>query len=704
MMEGTIALMVTQLNNAYKYVRNQAQLNKKVTQDDLNHAYNNVLRRSSLWKTKTVEEHFPFKSFRQHTNVVFPADSMVVEENRTSWRCRVCDRDESTPGRKFHRQNCLKHFRSKKHCQHVAATQHGGDTVAQLAQEYVFASELADTIADDAIVTGARKCISLSALPCLLDISARSLFACRGKTVIRHETITRVRDIDPDAAKALVRLNAATAPVNTCSGTRAACRRSRSTLTRRMLKLSEICVQKKVEFLSSCRYLGLTCDESDTFSASAPLAVALQGCSPSFEWGLIFMGQTDVATAKTGQGTFLALRSLLDEADTNLFECVMSMCTDGASAMRSTPHYAGLDSNPQGTSLHAEIKRAGKKRLPNMHCICHQLNLALKKALGLSDEWSDQWLSHVKAVFNWFSKSPARKAKLRSLHKQMKLVRDTVTWKMLYPKYYCPTRWLGIHRSVLSIISAGDLLEEYTDTLERDGWRPRRESIPDHVDVLPAEAQHARVEEDSDSEEKDSNSEEDSDSEEEQVKTRAHAADFYKWGTEAWDLHFKEPEDLVIADEKTRLGMDNGKATVWKDLKARGKHKTTWLLSERVGMTAEMMGINAIMADALLPYKHLVERLQIRAVPIGHNVRRWTCQMFKELKRMFLTSRPFYGAHYRKWATREDVGDDLAEQVFFMGQQFEHPNQYHQDTHPHTKIFFRHQDFQNYAPRFYYII
>ena len=37
---------------------------------------------------------------------------------------------------------------------------------------------------------------------------------------------------------------------------------------------------------------------------------------------------------------------------------------------------------------------------------------------------------------------------------------------------------------------------------------------------------------------------------------------------------------------------------------------------------------------------------------------------------MFLTSRPFYGPHYKKWAARADVGDDLAEQVFFMGQQF----------------------------------
>ena len=286
-------------------------------------------------------------------------------------------------------------------------------------------------------------------------------------------------------------------------------------------------------------------------------------------------------------------------------------------------------------------------------------------------------MDHVKAVFNWFSKSPARKAKLKRLHKDMQLLRDTVTWKMMFPKYYCPTRWLGIHRAVLSIISAGDLLEEYTDRLLQGGMLPQRGVVADN---LPAVAAHARLEEDSDSDEgspelvhddsDDSSSEDDdSDKSDEGPPELVHDADFYEWGTDAWDLHFTTPAHLDIADEETRLSMDIGRATTWKVMPTR-KTKTSWLLSERVGLTAEMLGVDCIMADALLPYKLLVERLQVRTVPIGHNVRRWCCQMFKQLRRMFLNPRPFYGAHYKQWTVRADVADDLSEQVFFMGQQF----------------------------------
>ena len=45
------------------------------------------------------------------------------------------------------------------------------------------------------------------------------------------------------------------------------------------------------DFLLGCKKLGLSADESDTFSGSAPLEVALQGCNPNFEWLNSFIGQ-----------------------------------------------------------------------------------------------------------------------------------------------------------------------------------------------------------------------------------------------------------------------------------------------------------------------------------------------------------------------------------------------------------------------------
>ena len=68
----------------------------------------------------------------------------------------------------------------------------------------------------------------------------------------------------------------------------------------------------------------------------------------------------------------------------------MWLCTDWASAMRSTPAYMGLDSNPAGTSLHACMKRSVNKQLPAFHCMCHMLNLAFKDAF-FKCVWAEHW-------------------------------------------------------------------------------------------------------------------------------------------------------------------------------------------------------------------------------------------------------------------------------------------------------------------------
>ena len=227
------------------------------------------------------------------------------------------------------------------------------------------------------------------------------------------------------------------------------------------------------------------------------------------------MGQTDVVKDKTGEGCFTMLIKLLDDVDKDLFKHICFCCTDGASAMRSTPFYAGLDGKSDGSSLHAHMKRAGKPLLPNLHCLCHQLNLALKLAINNSGAWSKQWQDHLKAVFNWFKKSPSRKAKLKALHKQMQLLRDVVTWRFVYPKYYCPTRWLGILRAVKSINASSDLLVEYAETLQEEGLRPDR----GNPDDPPIEYEDATL-----------------DLEEDYHTERHHEASFYQWGSDPWDL------------------------------------------------------------------------------------------------------------------------------------------------------------------------
>ena len=190
-------------------------------------------------------------------------------------------------------------------------------------------------------------------------------------------------------------------------------RLGRKSITRRMRQLSEMTLRQKGAFLKTCNYLSLSCDESDTFSATAPLAAALQACSPEFLWGNLFVGQTDVAVDKTGKGCYIAVRHLVEAVDPTLWELIVWSCTDGASVMRSTHLYAGLDGKPDGESLHAYMKRNGKPKLPNLHGTAHNTNLAVKYSMKVCGPWVEQWLDHIKAMYNWFKQSPSRKSKLK---------------------------------------------------------------------------------------------------------------------------------------------------------------------------------------------------------------------------------------------------------------------------------------------------
>ena len=661
--ESMVNTMMQQLNAIYALIRQ-----KKTKPGEVKHAYDTDLRSSSMWKTKSVLDQFPFQRFLQHLNTEFPSGVMQVDKDRKKWSCSICPNfagDSVTATRAFHRHNCFKHFRSRMYCDSaLAITQNNKATaVAEGLQHqkesHVFAEDLAQCIVDDAIVSASRKSLSLTSIPIILDVVCRALIACRGPEILSTEEIMAIRKTSPKAATMITRINACTKSVLVCSGVRrAACRRGRSAITDRLLTLARHTLAKKVEHLRKCRYLSLTADESDTYSFSAPLAVALQGCSPEFLWANLFLGQTDVADNKSGPEMYRKLKLLLDGCHpTLLIALIFFSCFDGASAMRSTPIYAGLDSHPAGTSLHAELKRDGLPRLGNIHGLCHLLNLAQKKAYTLCGDWTIQWFDHIKGVFRWFAKSPRRKAQLKSLHKEMTLLNNVVTWRMCYPKYYCPTRWIGISRCLESILAAGPLLEEYCDNLVTAGFRPARDD-DDEEEVIPSlvNATAAREEESDDDEDDD----------------RYHADTFHVWGDQYWDLPITVPvDDLEIDNEVDRLRKDSlGRADVWKDLDAGTKRTKCVLLSERCGLTTQMLGLDAIMADALKPYKVLVERLQTQIIPIGHKIRPWISKCFKQLNQAFLDDNPSYGRRYQQWRTRDDVSEELDEQVQLMGRQY----------------------------------
>ena len=313
-------------------------------------------------------------------------------------------------------------------------------------------------------------------------------------------------------------------------------------------------------------------------------------------------------------------------------------------------HYAGLDGNDDGTSLLAWLRK-DKPGLFNVHGLCHQHDLGIKFAIKRCT-WTEQWLDHVKACYNFFSKSTMRKSRLKQLHEDMQRVGDNVTWRFVYIKYHCPHRWFGMKSSLKSILREQIPLVAYADELEAEGVLPDRGN-PQDPPALEAAASRLLPFDD-------------------EEEARVNEDTFYQWGDDPWDLKMTTPprRDTSVLSESRRLRLDTGRAQRWKNLPdGVGKNKCK-LLSERVGLTTEMFGLDAVMADALEPYSVLMERLQIQNVPIAHNVRKWVCEFFRSTNAMFLVSDAPFGNCFKEWSDIWHPPAELEKQVRNMGRQF----------------------------------
>lgn len=555
-------------------------------------------------------------------------------------------------------------------------------------QQRLFRDSIPQAIIDDAIVTASRKSLPFTAVPLMLDHTARALNAVKG-TKLNAINIPDVRRVSDEAANILLRLKAVTTQKNIRGGSRMICRKGRTYISNRLTTLAEQSSKLKVKFLRRCPYLSVSVDETDAWSVTAPLSVALQGCDTDFNWGNFFIGQTDVALTKEGVGIYNATRKIIEDADaqagednddddddlpgleepdevtvlvdelrscSRLWERIVWCTTDGASAMRSTSRYAGLDAKPDGTSFVSHLKRSGKEQIGNLHCLCHNLNLALKEAMA-ENKWCDLWLQHIRAVYNWFSKSPARKSKFAALSEEMTLLGRVVSWKMVYPKYYCPTRWVGIATALASIVGAADLHREYCRYLIASGYLPDRDTI----DVLPEEAGDARVDE-----------------EVQEGADRHHEATFYRFDddeAQPWDLCIMPIEDdakILSATERVDLDVSE-MTTTFKSLDS-GSHKKSKLLNEQIGMTDLNLGLDAMMLDALQPYKRLVERLQVQTGPIAHRLCGWIIEFYDTINTVFLDDTPTYGHRFNEWLALHNTPEEekLVEQIKVMGRSFLH--------------------------------
>ena len=657
--------IMKQLNNALRSVP------KKHSKEDVIEAYNDLLKLPG-WRTRTDASQFPINRFGRHLDTTFPEkDNMIVSQDGLKWTCSLCKGSgQDVTKAAYHKQNVSRHFRSHEHCMRVASLCNTSEAVQNAVDEdrekVINTSDIARAVTDDAVISCARKALSFTAVPIAMQVAARAIIMCRGTDAIKIETIKKVREVSKRAASVLERINACVA-LQAVRGDRQrpSCVRGRHWVAERMIKLGQISLQKKVEFLLSCPYLSCSADESDTFSGSAPLAAALQGCAMDFKWGNLFMGQHDVAHDKTGEGCFNALRDLLHKCHPDLLQLIVWTCFDGASAMRSTSQYAGLDGKQNGISLLAYLKEAIDDDLPNLHGLCHQGDLALKHSLKQC-RWAQQWLLHLRGVYNWFKRSPAKKSALKRLHKTMIRLEHLCTWTFCYPKYPCDTRWIGIHDCSESILKTADLILFYVDKLVLDGYLPYRVDDEEEEDEAPEVAGLTLAQQAAANE---SDSEEDADDNED---TRAHKDSFYQWGTDKWDLVVLKPTDddeILNSDQLVDLETE-GRAHVWKDLATGTKKTRCKLLSEKIGFTTLNFGITSVMADVLKPYKVLTQRLQAQYMPIAHRVRKYISDMFRIMNRLFLSDEPTFGKHYAKWTNREDVSEDMRNQVKAMGRQF----------------------------------
>ena len=202
--------------------------------------------------------------------------------------------------------NIVRHFLSEKHRRNVVVKSSTGPAlcvggVTAENQERLYRDNIATALIDDAIVTAARKSLPFTAVPLMLDHTARGLTAVAGEH-LKKIPLHKVRKVSEEAADILLRLRAVVKRQNTRSGPRMCCRRGRTYLRKRLSQLAAQSSALKVKFLRRCQFLCVSIDETDSWSVTSPLAVALQGCDPTFNWRNFYIGQTDVSLAKDGEG------------------------------------------------------------------------------------------------------------------------------------------------------------------------------------------------------------------------------------------------------------------------------------------------------------------------------------------------------------------------------------------------------------------
>ena len=116
----------------------------------------------------------------------------------------------------------------------------------------------------------------------------------------------------------------------------------RTTVSKRVTTLAQTILLQKAEYLSSCEYVGIILDEGNNVGGSCPLYVSTISCDAEFNWRVMFIGQAETEGGKTGGSIWQLVKQIfVNVSMEHIYRKIVSVGTDGASVMRSSPKYRG---------------------------------------------------------------------------------------------------------------------------------------------------------------------------------------------------------------------------------------------------------------------------------------------------------------------------------------------------------------------------
>ena len=301
--------------------------------------------------------------------------------------------------------------------------------------------------------------------------------------------------------------------------------------------------------------------------------------------------------------------------------------------MRSTRDFAGLDcKGTDGRAFSAFLKRDLKDDLDFWHCLCHQLNLAVNDALDAIEALKLYWVPHLRMMHSEFKRSSVRREEFKEISEGF----DEFDWKVFLPILFCITRWIGIQKCAAKVARSPDKFRAYAQLLRDKGMGPRDfdpykySKRRGQADAAEAGADDAAGDDtdgsDDSDDETDSEEEEESQRIQEAIEECRLDADGYQPAPQLFDsmeeaaASAPAQEDMVAEEE-----FDSGNTA------ARGRKKKN-LLNADVGITEINLARSCWMAGALLPYKVLVEKLQVTGCPQQHLAARRIREFYMQME------------------------------------------------------------------------